>query len=136
MKALGGKTSITFFNLFCSNVSKPDACVCSPLIALAIVYQLMICFVFILLSFTTAFHFISSFSTPLPVHLRLLKYFYAHSFSLGKTETKSSQELAVFASKLPAGEIDIVVKKIVHLASRLRQTANARFNLANFQNEK
>ena len=44
-------------------------------IVLAIVYQLMICFVFIvLLSFTIAFRFISSFSTPLPVHLRLLKF--------------------------------------------------------------
>ena len=44
-------------------------------ITLAIVYQLMICFVFIiLLSLTIVFHFISPVSTPLPVHFRLLKF--------------------------------------------------------------
>ena len=30
LNAVGGETSITLFNLFCSNVSKQDARVCSP----------------------------------------------------------------------------------------------------------
>ena len=52
LNVAGVETSITLFNLFCSNVSKQDARVCSPFNH-AIVYQLMIRFVFIiLLSFT------------------------------------------------------------------------------------
>ena len=31
LNVFGGETSITFFNLFCDNVSKQDARVCSPL---------------------------------------------------------------------------------------------------------
>ena len=31
LNAVGGKTGIAFFNLFCSNVSKQNARVCSPL---------------------------------------------------------------------------------------------------------
>ena len=30
LNAVGGETSLTLFNLFCSNVSKQDARVCSP----------------------------------------------------------------------------------------------------------
>ena len=76
LNAVGGETSITLFNLFCSNVSKPDEGVCRPFNhSFSDCVPVMICFVFIiLLSFTTAFHFISSFSTPLPLHLRLLKF--------------------------------------------------------------
>ena len=59
----------------------------------------------------TSCHFISVHpSSPLYPCISDYYNFCALSFSLGKTETKTSQEPAVLASKLPAGEIDVVVQ--------------------------
>ena len=59
----------------------------------------------------TSCHFISFHpSSPLYPYFSDYYNFCALSFSLGETETKTSQEPAVLASKLPAGEIDVVVQ--------------------------
>ena len=80
-----------------------------------------------------SFHFMSCLPSPLPYpYISEYKNFCGLPFSLGKIETKTSQEPAFLASRLPAGETDVVVEQYIEYCICIKSitfTANGKHEI-------